>query len=93
MKLKEVPPTGYSRGPAFVSRSRGCTLEDVRVPCYSRCPEARDLYDLRRDRGIGLRDAASKIGIRAVELSGLERGSLVPENRDDWARILWKLEE
>lgn len=74
MKLREANVMAYSRGVAFVTRARGCGLEDVRVPVYTICYEARAFYELRRSSGLGLRDAASALGIRAIELSGLEHG-------------------
>lgn len=91
MKLIEVTPSAHRRGAAFVTRSRGCGLEDVRTPVYNVSEEARQLSVLRRERGIGLRDAAAALGIRAVELSGLEHGRLAPEEPGDWQQMASKV--
>jgi len=85
MRLREATPRTHVRAPGFVTRSRGCGLEDIRMPLYDVSPEAHALSALRKEIGLGLRDAASKLGIRAIELSELERGRLVPEN---WSKIL-----
>jgi hypothetical protein len=91
MKLRESTPAAHRRGPAFVTRSRGCGLEDVRTPVYNVSAPARELARLRSERGIGLRDAAAALGIRAVELSGLERGRFEPEDSGDWALMTSRL--
>lgn len=88
MKLIKADPSGYERSAAFVTRARGCTLEDVRTPVYPVSARAGALRVLRRTKGLGLRDAASLLGIRAVELSGLERGRLVPEDEGEWMNML-----
>jgi len=88
MKLREATPTNYRRGAAFTTRARGCGMEDVRMPVYVVSDEARGLLELRKQLGIGLRDAASKLGLRAVDLSALERGQLVPEGGiADWVKM------
>lgn len=87
MKFREATPIRHRRGVAFVTRARGCGLEDVRTPSYDVRPEAHALAALRKEAGLGLHDAASKLGMRAVELSGLEHGRLVPEDRGEWARL------
>lgn len=91
MKLREVSPLVYRRSSAFVTHTRGCGLEDVRMPSYDVRPEARALSALRKDAGLGLHAAAGRIGIRAVELSGLEHGRLVPEDTGEWAKMAAKL--
>ena len=91
MKLIEAEPSGYERGAAFVTRARGCGLEDVRTPIYNVSAPAGALRTARRVAGLGLRDAASMIGVRAVELGGLERGRLVPEDPLDWAEMIDKM--
>ena len=88
MRLVPASPIRYERSVAFVTRQRGCSLEDVRVPVYERSRGAERIVALRKEIGLGLRDAASRMGIRAAELSGLERGSLVPEHRaTGWSEI------
>lgn len=81
MKLVPASPIRHERSVAFVTRQRGCSVEDVRLPVYERSRGAERIVALRKELGLGLRDAASRMGIRAAELSGLERGSLVPEHR------------
>lgn len=81
MKLVPAAPIRHERSVAFVTRQRGCSLEDVRVQVYERSRRSERIVALRKELGLGLRDAASRMGIRAAELSGLERGSLVPEHR------------
>ena len=92
MKLREATPVGYHRGAAFVTRTRGCALEDVRTPQYWVSQAALDLADYRKELGLGLSVAANKIGIRAVELSGLEHGRYVPEEPGAWAKMMEALE-
>jgi hypothetical protein len=88
MKLREATPLEHRRGTAFVSRERGCGMEDVRTPVFNVSIEARGLLELRKQLGLGLSEAANKIGIRAVELSELEHGKLVPEGgRKDWINM------
>jgi len=92
VKLIEITPSEYRRGPAFVTRARGCGLEDVRMPVYGVSAEARGLSELRKLLGFGLHEAARKIGIKAIELSCLERGQLVPEGgRNDWMMMAERL--
>lgn len=88
MKLVPASPIRHERSVAFVTRQRGCSVEDVRLPVYERSRGAVKILALRKTLGLGLRDAASRMGIRAAELSGLERGSLVPEHRaTGWSEL------
>lgn len=91
MKLREAAPVRHTRGPAFVTSVRGCTLADIRTPSFALASEARALAERRLELGLGLRDAAIRLGIRAIELSGLEHGRLVPENPGDWAAAINRL--
>ncbi len=85
MKLREATPIKFTRGTSFVTRERGCSMEDVRVPSYNISVEARGLSELRKQLGLSLRDAASKVGVSAVEFAKLERGQLVPVGgRGEW---------
>lgn len=93
MRLREATPIEHRRSAAFVTRTRGCGLEDVRTPVYVVSVEAKGLLELRKQFGLGLRDAAGKIGIKAVELSGLEQGRLVPEGAADWMKMAEVLRE
>lgn len=84
MKLREALPIRYERGAAFVTRERGCTLEEVAHPVYEPSAFAADLRERRITAGVSMRDAASRAGMRAVEWSGVEQGRLLPETREDW---------
>ncbi len=53
-------------------------LHEVVLPVYPDSPGGRELRALRLRLGLGLRKCASLLGITAVELSGLERGSHIP---------------
>lgn len=88
MKLREALPVGHRRGPAFEMMSRGVSLEELRTPVYAVCAEARALSSSRRQLGLGLHEAAIKLGVRAIEVSELERGWLVPEDANDWSKML-----
>jgi hypothetical protein len=92
MKLIKASPSGYERSPAFVTRARGCELEDVRSPVYRVSARAGALRTLRQGARLGLRDAASELGVSAVELSGLERGRLVPEDEKEWPKMMETLD-
>lgn len=84
MRLREAAPVRHERRPAFVTRSRGCGIEEVRSPVYVVSPMATELRARRVGASVSLRDAASRAGIRAIEWSGVEQGRLVPESADDW---------
>lgn len=85
MRLREAQPVRYVRAQAFVTRARGCGLEEVRRPEYEVSQTAKDLREQRVRASVSLRDAASRAGIRAVEWSGIEHGRIVPESTADWA--------
>ena len=88
MKIVPASPIRHERSVAFVKRQRGCSLEEVRVSVYEHSPGAERIVALRKELGLGLRDAAIRMGIRAAELSGIERGSLVPEHRaTGWSEL------
>lgn len=88
MKFVEARPVKYTRGTAFLTRERGCTLEEILTPIYTIGSCARILTMQRKHLGLGLREAALRLQISAVELSGLERGHLVPERGSDWDTLL-----
>lgn len=93
MKLVAARPERFERGPAFVTRTRGCTLEEVRRAVFRVSPSAEKLAAKRKELGVGLRDAASRLRLRAVELSGLEHGRLVPADPADWTTLLAMLQD
>ncbi len=88
MKLREATPSHYEHGPAFVTRARGCGLEDIRVPVYCVSPQAKELRTLRRMANLKVGDVAGKLGIHVLELLGMERGRFVPENPNDWEIVM-----
>ena len=92
MKLVKADPSGYERSAAFVTRARGCGLEDVRSPMYAVSARAGALRTLRKVARLGLRDAAIELGVSAIELSSLERGRMVPEDENEWLKMLETLE-
>jgi hypothetical protein len=83
-RLRMAVPVRHERTVAFVTRARGCGLEEVLRPVYAASAMAADLHERRVKASVSLRDAASRAGIRAVEWSGVEQGRLVPESMDDW---------
>jgi hypothetical protein len=87
VKIVPAIPVRHERSVAFVTRQRGCSMEEIRSPVFDLSPRAEKLHALRLGLGLGLRDAASQMGIRAVELSGLERGRMVPSRAADWALL------
>jgi hypothetical protein len=91
MKFRITIPSHYERSPAFLMRRRGCALEDVRAPVYLVSAPAVELRALRLSRRMGLTDAARKLGIRALELAGLERGHLEPEELSEWSNMTRRL--
>ena len=92
MKLRPVTPEKYARGTAFVTRARGCVLEEIRTPIYSTTPESDALWALRRKLKLSLGEVASRIGVGAIEVSGLERGRLAPEEWGDWTKMIDKIQ-
>lgn len=89
IQLVEVLPTESHQTIAFVCTSDGgCGLQPIELKVY---PEPEfNLREYRRERGLVLRDCATLLGLRASEVSGLERGSLRPA--DGWASVLEVLE-
>src|SRR5512145_375873 len=83
--LVEIPPVGTQEIMALVCTSeRGCGLRPVECNVY---PEPEfNLQEYRRVRGLGLRQCAKLLGLRASEVSGLERGSLRPAG--GWAAVV-----
>ncbi len=84
MRLREAEPVRHERSHAFVTRTRGCGLEEVRRPVYAGSAMAEDLRQRRVHANVSLRDAASRAGIRAIEWCGVEQGRLLPESMADW---------
>lgn len=78
LKLRDVPSTGMRTGMTIHG--------PLTLPDYPPSPEAAALRQARVDAGISLREMARRLGISAVDLSAVERGSKVPE---DWG-ALWR---
>lgn len=87
MKILEARPLRHERSLAFVTRERGCFLEDVMLPVFDRHPRARALRTKRVSTGMSLGVAASRAGIRAAQWSGIEQGRLVPETESGWSEL------
>ena len=60
----------------------------VRRSAYPPSPNGEWLRAERVRRELGLRACAALLGIPPVELSGIERGSMVPDN---WGELFEKL--
>jgi hypothetical protein len=82
VRLTPVPPTCLRETHGFVTRGDGCGTERVTIPEYPPSPGGEALRTLRVKLGLSLRDAARALGVTAVEMSGVERGSYRPES---WA--------
>ena len=85
--FRKAEPVRYERTSAFVTRQRGCSMEEVQMPVYERSAMAEDLRERRVKAGVSLRDAASRAGVRAAELSGVEQGRLLPASMEMWERL------
>lgn len=80
--LIPVEPTGARTSPAFVERAdpRRCGLEMVTFKTY---PEpARQLREWRVEGDMSLRECAALLGLKASEVSALERGSATLSDAD-----------
>lgn len=86
MKILEVAPIGYMRGPAFVTREGGCTLEEIERPVYPPSSRGATLRRLRIVSGLTLRESAAVLGLNPSEVSGLEFGSL-DVSAGDWGKL------
>ena len=82
MRLTPVPPLGSRQTFGFVTREDGCGAERVTVHEYPPSPGGEALRTMRLKLGLSLREAATALGVRASEYSGIERGSARPES---WA--------
>jgi|GEM_PF-3880845 len=80
MKLREGEIETWKVGPAIVKGE----LCELRIPVY-RDHGGAALRDARKARRLGLREAACRAGLSAVELSDLETGRLV---LDDYEAII-----
>ena len=93
LRLLPVVPTGQCTGPAIVDYTdrRKSGLREVTFDIYP--PPARPLREWRMGKAgtpvagyLGLRECAKLLGIAAVDLSSLERGSATLSEAD-WARV------
>lgn len=93
MKIIDVEPAGRKKGMAFVEcadRSQS-GLREVEYPVYPDSSLGRALRVTRQANGIGLRKAADILGITAMQLSGLEGGSMRCEVSSDMNVLIAKL--
>jgi hypothetical protein len=90
MKLRRQQPIGTQQTLAFVCPGG---LRPVDLPVYPPSPRGEALRALRVDLRIGLREAATAMGLSAVELGEIERGVSVPEEEASWAWLEAALRE
>jgi hypothetical protein len=86
-----VPPLRTERRGAFVTRTNGnCGFELMDFDVHPQSPRGRAFRDMREQCRLSMRDAAKALGITAVQVSGLERGSftLTPEGWNEAERIV-----
>lgn len=74
----------------FGRKSDGTSFYEWEVDVFPTSPNGKKLRELRKDRDIGLRDAAKALGISATELSSLERGSATCA---EWEELFQALRE
>jgi hypothetical protein len=90
-RIIELPAIGTRRTTAFVSRADGCGgLQIVDLPVHPVTLDHERFAEARRAAGLSIRDAALKLGIRAVHVSGLEHGRCAPED-GDWDALICDL--
>lgn len=82
MKLLPIAPESTTRGVALACGGGRNHLVECDVPSYPLTDDARDFRRARIQAGLSVRVVAIRLGIRATELSDVERGAKVP---DDWA--------
>jgi len=94
MKLRPVEPVGTERSYCHMNRGdQPHTWEYVDFPVYPKAQmeRAKALRKARVDADLGLRDGAKLFGLRPVEMSGLERGSLTVDD-NEWEEMLATIE-
>jgi hypothetical protein len=88
--VRKVEPCGTRTVYGHVNRGdQPHTWGPIEVPAYPPSPNGDRLRARRVELGLGLRDAATRLGLAPVELSGLERGSYTT---DDWDAAFAALE-
>lgn len=60
----------------------------LELPEYPPNPNGKRLREARVGAGCSLREAARRMGLRPVELSGIERGSLRFRDPEEYDRVL-----
>lgn len=75
LHLRAVTPIGQKQGYGFACGPNGGGLALLTTDEYPPHPTGQLVRDLRVTLGIALRDASKALGLTAVELSSLERGS------------------
>ena len=87
----KIAPVGSRESVAFVTRAGvGCGLESVSLPTYEPHPH-QALREHRLAVGLTLRDAASALGLRAVEVSEIERGARRFVDEAEWGAAICAL--
>src|SRR3989304_3055005 len=91
MQFTHVTPTGYSECTVYAKHdTRHWENRVVSATVYPENPQRR-IKGIRKDVGIGLRDAAKLMGITAVQLSSLERGEIVYADGEEFALAIGRL--
>lgn len=81
-----VESTGLRQTTALVCTARGCEVQPVTLDTYPPSPRGERLRALRVELGLGLREAARALGVKASELSGLEFGRARLADEAEWDR-------
>ena len=97
MRLIPVQPSSQRTVAAFIRKitdceggcelcdGRGCGgVDSIEVSDYPESVEGLELRECRRELGLSLGEASSKLGIGVVELSNLERGALTVDPAYGW---------
>jgi LmbE family N-acetylglucosaminyl deacetylase len=83
--FRKVEPTGSRTSQAMVCREGGRgELELVTMSTYPPSPRGDRLHDLRVRRNLGLREAATMLGMSATRLSDLQAGRAVLGDESEW---------
>lgn len=90
LTVTPVAPIGARKAMAFVEHVDESLsgLHEVELPIYPDSPHGRKLRELRIRHGVGLRYCSELLGLTAVEVSGLERGS---HTTDEWDEVFARL--
>ena len=87
-----IAPIGTRVVRAFVDyETRPGELREVATPVYPPCPQGRLLIALRLAYDLGLRQAATVLGLSPSDLSALEHGRATLVSDEEWTRLAERL--